>query len=103
MSTTLGDGKECDEHQTRVLLEAAGFGPGRLLPTTHDHTRGDTSAPAGNCMTHALAATVHDSISTDVSLRLSDYCESFSPGRLLPTTGLMTIQEVTPRHPQATA
>jgi hypothetical protein len=34
MLKSFGDGKERDEHQTRVLLEAAGFSPGRLLPTT---------------------------------------------------------------------
>lgn len=34
MLKSFGDGKERDERQTRVLLEAAGFSPGRLLPTT---------------------------------------------------------------------
>lgn len=34
MLMSFGDGKERDEAQTQVLLEAAGFRMGRLVPTT---------------------------------------------------------------------
>jgi hypothetical protein len=34
MLMSFGDGKERDEQQSRALLRAAGFTPGRLLPTT---------------------------------------------------------------------
>jgi hypothetical protein len=34
MLVSFGDGKERDEAQSHVLLRAAGFKPGRLVPTT---------------------------------------------------------------------
>jgi hypothetical protein len=34
MLAHFGDGKERDEAQSHVLLRAAGFKPGRLVPTT---------------------------------------------------------------------
>jgi hypothetical protein len=34
MLMAFGDGKERDEQQMQVLLEAAGFAMGRLVPTT---------------------------------------------------------------------